>query len=942
MRKYEDLNNIRVNAMPQRAYYIPESGKIDLNGIWDFNFYECEEDADLLADKWGKIPVPSCWELHGCEHPYYTNVNYPFPVDAPFVPDDNPCGVYKREIKIEDTSRRHYLVFEGVSAYFDVYINHTYIGSDSGSRLQSEFDITDFVISGKNVLTVKVYKWCAGSYLEDQDQFRYHGIFRDVYMLSRPEGHIKDIEIKTEEEKIKIKFEGVAEIALYDGDEKIGETSSMDFAEFTVKNPTLWNAEKPYLYTLEFRYLDEVIYQKVGFRTIKIADDGALLINDVPVKLKGVNHHDTNPKTGWTMTRKDMLLDLKLMKELNVNCIRTSHYPPHPEFLNMCDEMGFYVMVEADHETHGFACRDPKSLWGYDCDKDVWLCTRPEWKEAYLDRIVRTVERDKNHPSVFSWSMGNEAGFGPNDIAKIEWTKKRDNTRLVQCEDASRLNPEYTGTDMFSRMYTMPAFSEEYANSENNKKPFFLCEYAHAMGNSPGDLYDYWEVFYKYPCLIGGCVWEWADHAVDVDGVYKYGGDFGEKTHDGNFCADGIVGADRSLKAGSFEMKYVYQYFDTSLEGNVLTVKNLYDFTNLNEYKVVLTWEHDGMIVNAEEYALDAAPKETAEIELSYEIESECKLGNYLTCTLYNKDGSCVGFKQHKLEGEVLDKTPELPATKDAITEEEKTITFKGDGFCFVFSKKYGTIIKAVKNGKTIIDKPLKMSFMRAPIDNERRKWTEWMRVLYQYSENIDVLFTKIYSCTLNENVIEVKGSLAGISRRPIMQFTTTYALYDGGSIGVNVQADVDETVTWLPRFGFEFRLQEKFDKFRYFGHGERENYIDLCHHTKMGMYESDADKEYVPYIVPQEHGNHSRTKFLEMKGALSFFTNGEFEFNVSRYSPEALYKAKHTDELVKDENVIVRIDYKNSGIGSASCGTVLADKYQFNDKKVNFEFFIK
>lgn len=941
MRKYEDLKNIRVNALPQRAYYIPENGKIDLNGVWDFKFYECEEDADLMGGKWDRIPVPSCWENQGYEKPHYTNSNYPFPVDAPFVPDDNPCGVYRREIEIKDFDRRHYLVFEGVSSYFDVYINYNYVGSDSGSRLQSEFDISNYVVTGKNVLTVKVYKWCAGSYLEDQDQFRYHGIFRDVYMLSRPEGHIKDIEIKTEGDKIKINFQGVAEIELYDKDEKIAETSSMDFAEFTVKNSCLWNAEKPYLYTLVFKYLDEVIYQKVGFRTIKVSENGELLINDVPVKLKGVNHHDTHPKTGWTMSKDEQLFDLKLMKKLNVNCIRTSHYPPHPEFLNMCDEMGFYVMVEADHEIHGFVYRDPNG-WFYDCEKEAWLCNKPEWKEAYLDRIVRTVERDKNHPSVFSWSMGNESGFGSNDVAKIEWTKKRDNTRLIHCEDASRLSPDYKGTDMFSRMYTMPAFSEEYALSDKNKTPFFLCEYSHAMGNSPGDLYDYWEVIYKYPCLIGGCVWEWADHAADVKGVYKYGGDFGEKTHDGNFCSDGIVFPDRNLKAGSYEMKCVYKYFKTSLDENILTITNLYDFTNLNEYKMVLTWEHDGAIVNTEEFTLDINPKESAEIELTYDIEKECKLGNYLTCTLCDKDGNDVGFTQHKLLGEVSDKTPESLASPETITEDEKSITFSGDGFCFIFSKKYGTIVKAVKSGKTIIDNPVKMSFMRAPVDNERSKWKDWMRVTHQLAENIDILCTKIYSCTLNGNVIEVKGSLAGVSRRPIMQYTAAYTLYEGGVIGVSLDGAIEESVTWLPRFGFEFRLPYACDKFRYFGHGEMENYIDLCHHTKMGMYESDADKEYVPYIMPQEHGNHTRTKFLEMKNALSFFTNSEFEFNVSHYSAETLYEAKHTDELTKDENTIVRIDYKNSGMGSASCGTVLLDKYQFNEKKVNFEFFIK
>ncbi len=941
MRKYEDLKNIRVNALPQRAYYIPENGKTDLNGVWDFKFYACEEEADLNEQKWGKIPVPSCWELHGCEAPHYTNSNYPFPVDPPYVPDDNPCGVYRRDFEISDTTKKHYIVFEGVSAYFDLYINGNYVGSDSGSRLQSEFDVTDFVAEGKNTLTAKVYKWCAGSYLEDQDQFRFHGIFRDVYMLSRPDGHIKDIFIKTDKNKILIDFEGIAEISLFDKGEKIASVSAMDYAEITVENPALWNAEKPYLYELVFTYRDEVIRQKVGFRKIEISEKGELLINGVSVKLKGVNHHDTHPKTGWTMSREAMLYDLKQMKKLNVNTIRTSHYPPHPEFLNMCDELGFYVMVEADHEIHGIAYRNPATPCDYDCENEIWLCNKPEWKEAYLDRMIRTVERDKNHPSVFSWSTGNESGFGPNDIAKIEWTKKRDNTRLIHCEDASRLAPDYKGTDMYSRMYTPVEFSEEYALSDKNKTPFFLCEYVHAMGNGPGDICDYWEVFYKYPCLVGGCVWEWADHAVEVDGVYKYGGDFGEKVHDGNFCSDGVVFPDRSLKSGSYEMKKAYQYFDAELNGNILTVKNLYDFTNLNEYKLVLAWEHDGMIVNKEEYTLDVLPKGTEDISLSYEVDKDCKYGNFLTCTLYDKDGNDVGFTQHPLTSDIA-KNEFLPASSSQITDDGKNIIFSGDGFCYTFSKKYGTVVNAVINGKTVIDTPVKMSFMRAITDNERNKWMEWIRVPRALAENIDVLWTKIYSCELNGNVIEVKGNLSGQSRRPIMHFSVKYTMYSGGVIGVSLDGDIDETVTWLPRFGFEVRLPENFDKFTYYGMGESENYVDLCRHAKMGMYESSADKEYVPYVMPQEHGNHTKTKLLKIKDALTFFTDGEFEFNVSHYSPEAIYKAQHTDELEKDGHTIVRIDYKNSGIGSGSCGPQLMEKYQFNDKKVTFEFFIK
>ncbi len=859
------------------------------------------------------------------------------------MPDDNPCGLYRREFEITDLSRKHYIIFEGVSSYFDLYINGNYVGSDSGSRLQSEFDITPFVKEGINTLTSKVYKWSMGSWLEDQDQFRMHGIFRDVYTLSRPRGHIKDIFINTENNIIKINFEGKAKIALFDKDEKITELCAEDYAEIKVENPMLWNAEKPYLYELVFTYEDELIRQKVGFRTIKISDKGELLINDVPVKLKGVNHHDTHPETGWTMTVEDMLCDLNLMKKLNVNTIRTSHYPPHPEFLNMCDELGFYVMLEADMETHGIAYRRGFEVeQPYDCENnDAWLCNRPEWKNAYLDRMVRSIERDKNHPSVFAWSTGNESGFGENDIEKLKWAKLRDPSRLLHCEDKTRYSFDCSYVDMYSRMYSEAAYSEEYALSEHNKIPFFLCEYAHAMGNGPGDIMDYWEHIYKYPCLIGGCIWEWADHAVPENGVYKYGGDFGEVMHDYNFCCDGLVFPDRTLRSGSFEMKNVYKYFDTELYGNTLKVTNRYDFTNLNEYTLVLTWEKDGITEYTEELNLDIKPKETAKIRLTHSLPADCKYGNYLTCTLVDKDKNEVGFTQHALEMSIL-KYHFNRAESSLIMENEKNIIYSGEGFSYTFSKKYGVITEAVKNGKKLINKAMKLSFMRAPIDNEVYKKSDWYRVTFKFAENIDALCTKIYSTELNGNIIKVKGSLSGMGRRPIMKFTLYYTFLENGIIGINLDGNITEDVTWLPRFGFEIRLPYENDVFRYYALGDMENYIDMCHHVKMGMFESDAKSEYVPYIMPQEHGNHRLAKLLEIKNALTFVTDNEFEFKVSHYSAEMLKEAKHTDELAEEDSTIICIDYKSSGVGSAACGEQLKEKYRFNDKKINFSFYIQ
>ncbi|MBQ4629412.1 MAG: glycoside hydrolase family 2 [Clostridia bacterium] len=943
MRRFEDLNCIRVNTQKPRSYYIPENDGafLSLNGTWDFNFYEREDEAKLESKTWNKITVPSCWQCEGYEKPNYVNAHFPILIDPPYVPDDNPCGVYMREFEILDADAKNYVVFEGVSSYFDLYINGKYVGSDSASRLQSEFDISSFVNEGTNTITVKVYKWSMGTYMEDQDQFRMHGIFRDVYVLTRPHGHINDIFIKTEGNIINVEFDGEADIELFDKDKRIAKTHAAGRAELAVENPHLWNAEKPYLYDLVFTCKNEVIRQKVGFRKIEISEKSELLINGVSVKLKGVNHHDTHPETGWTMSEEDMRRDLELMKKLNINTIRTSHYPPHPKFLSMCDEMGFYVMLEADHECHQFVMR---TGWNdYDCDNSYWICNRPEWKDVFLDRMVRSVERDKNHPSIFAWSTGNEAGFGDNDRAMIEWTKKRDNSRLVHCEDSTRLEIECEGVDLYSRMYTDLEYCENYAVSGRDKRPFFLCEYAHAMGNGPGDICDYWELIYKYPKLIGGCVWEWADHVFDDNGVYKYGGDFDETVHSGNFCCDGIVFADRSFKAGTLEMKKAYQYFKSELSGNELKITNLYDFINLNEYTLCLKWEKDGKCVHREELKIDAFPKETKTVALDYNMDSVCKYGNYLTVSLEDSKGYEVAFDQHELKSEMVTETYDDAIVSD-IRETEKEIIYSGKNFEYVFSKKYGSLCRAVINGNKVLTKPSKLSVFRAPTDNERNVKNDWItdNASPGHSENIDNLYQKIYSCTLSGNKIFVKGALIPVSRMPLAQFETVYTLLSDGIIKVEIKSDIREDARWLPRFGFEFFLSNETDKFSYYGLGETENYCDLCRHAKMGMYESSADNEYVDYVFPQEHGNHSRVKMLSVCGALDFVSNSCFNFNVSHYSIEALAKANHGCELKKSGDTIVRIDGASSGIGSNSCGPVLMEKYRFDQKHVEFEFYIK
>ena len=951
MRYYENMEHIKDNRLNQRAYYIPENdgGYTLLNGEWNFKFYKMDFMEEENITDWDKIPVPSCWQLYGYENPNYTDIRYPHPIDFPYVPSENPMGVYMREFEIADIDACHYIVFEGASSNITLYINDNYVGYSQGSHLQAEFDITDFVKKGTNKVLVKVHKWCSGSYLEDQDFFRFSGLFRDVYLLSRPKGHIKDIHITTEDNRILINFDGEAKVSLYDGDKLLTSGDFSKSAEFTVENPVLWNAENPYLYKLVFEYKGEIITQKIGFVTYSVNEESAFCVNGVPVKLKGVNHHDTNAKNGWCVTDDELMYDLKQMKKLNINTIRTSHYPPTPKFLNMCDEMGFYVMLETDLECHGFVNRTPDS-YAYDMvdNPDAWPGNCEEWFEAYVERMERAYHRDKNHTSIFSWSTGNESGHCKGNSLMIEFLKKADEKRLIHCESASRWldkYPEfYWEPTMHSRMYEPYERVEEYAKDNSRPLPYFLCEYVHAMGNGPGGLKEYWDVIYKYPKLMGGCIWEWADHTVLVDGVPKYGGDFGEPIHDGEYCADGLVSYDRQFKAGSLNAKCVYQYAKFEIKDNKLAVTNLYDFTNLNKYTLKYETVADGKVVDSKTVRLDLEPKKTA--LLDYTSVSHCKLGAYLNCYLLDETGYEVATAQLDLDArcETIEKTD----TNVKIEESENTIVVKAGENVYTISKPLGEIISIIKDNEEQLADRVKLTVMRAPTCNEkpiRERWynerkasgSEWK------GEGFDCLFNKCYNTEVNGNTVIVTGSLAGIGNEPFFKYITRYSFFGDGTLRISLEGDVRENCVWLPRLGFEFKLPYNKDEFTYFGRGDKENYADMKAHAKIGYYESSADNEYFEYIYPQEHGNHMDTKVLDIKNGLSFSSDKGFEFNVSHYDAKDIMYAKHIDELKKSDSTIVRIDYKNSGLGTNSCGPELYEQYRLSEKRIeNFVFYIK
>ena len=952
MRHYEDVTHLSENRQKQRAYYIPEKegGYTLLNGTWKFRYYDCDYKEDLEEKEWDEIAVPSCWQLQGYGHPNYTNVCYPYPVDPPYVPDENPMGVYERTFQVNDPAKRHYLVFEGVASCLELYVNHQYVGYSQGSHLQAEFDISAYVTEGCNTVTAKVRKWCSGSYLEDQDFLRFNGIFRDVYLLERPQGHISDIHITTEGNQILFEVtreaaageNGGVSVSLIENGVVLETKETDGYGTFTVEQPKMWNAEKPYLYTLRFACAGETITQKIGFVEYKIGENYAFYVNGTEVKLKGINHHDTHPLTGWYMTEEDIRKDLLLMKKLNINTIRTSHYPPTPRFLELCDEIGFYVMLENDSEMNGFVNRRPYYA-GYDAvNNPEWICNWPDWERAFVERMERTYHRDKNHTCIFSWSLGNESGFGTNHKKMIEFLRKTDTKRLIHCEDATRISedqniPEFADEpDLFSRMYTDIEDIRAHAEDENFRHPYFLCEYAHAMGNGPGDVCDYWDLIYQHSKLIGGCIWEWADHTVIEDGVPKYGGDFeGELTHDGNFCCDGLVFADRSLKAGSYEAKRAYQYMSCRLESGRLIVKNLYDFTNLKEYTFRYTVECDGEVTAEETLVLDAEPK--TEAAVSFSMPKEAVYGAYVTCRLFDGSGYETAMVQLELPVEKIDRQQEAVSAK--IEEHPHWITMENGDTIYTISRHSGMIESICKGGKEMLAAPCQLSVWRAPTDNDRNIKAKWGWYNIWEGQNFNRLFTKVYEMTCEDSCVKVKGSLAGVSRLPFMKFEITYSMWNTG-LKTEIRANVAEDCIWLPRFGMEFFLPYETDAFTYFGMGEHENYCDMCRSARMGRFTSSADEEYVNYIMPQEHGNHTRTKYLDFQDSLHF--EGAFEFQVSHYSADMLTSAMHIDELKKSDKTHVRIDYRVSGIGSNSCGPELMDVYRVKEKEIQYAFFCR
>lgn len=943
MNVFENPAFLSENRLPARSWYIPydtlegalsdnpsrSAYYTDLTGEWDFKYFTSYlEDEDMKRDprsaltekyvRWDKIPVPSSWQMFGYDSPQYTNVKYPIPHDPPYVPNENPLGIYRKTVSYTDLGRDTHIVFEGVDSCLFLYVNSAYVGYSQGSHMQSEFDITPYLTEGDNEITVKVLKWCDGTYLEDQDMFRLSGIFREVYLLSRAKGCARDFKIDITRSSLRV---GAEHYRIYDGDKEID-------------SPTrTWSAEDPYVYTVLIENGDEYIPFTVGMRDVAFSEKNELLINGSPVKLRGVNYHETDPFGGHRVD--DFKADLTLMKELNINCIRTSHYPPHPTFISLCEKMGFYLIVEADIETHGqiyLGATGQSAGYNTALDDERWFCCNPDWKAAFVERAERMYERDKNRASAIIWSLGNESGYGPNHTAMSKWLREHDGTRPIHYERACVFGSPSDTVDFVSRMYT----SYSKLKDEDMSRPFFLCEYSHAMGNGPGDVEDYWREFYAHDNFIGGCIWEWKDHSIMKDGAMCYGGDFGDVINDGNFCCDGVIFADRKLKSGSYYVKNAYRGFDTELSANTLRVINRFDFTSLKDYTLKIDIECDGKVVKSDDYHLDLAPH--AETGITLDIPELCAvLGAHVNVSLIDKNGRVNGVKQHKIDTRVVP-NPKKPA-KIAVSESGRYMSVTEGKNTYKFDICTGMI--ADVNGKMITTSVLDV--WRAPTDNERKVKYEWGIVSVDQnvsSKQLNLVVTKIYERSFGDNSLTLRGCLSPTSYEALFPFTLTYLFYEN-EIEVKLEGEITEMGSYLPRLGFTFKLTPDHESFRYYAGGPHSCYIDMQAHAPVGMYESHVDAEYEPYALPQEHGNHDRARLLDF-GGIEFHSDSDFEFAVSRYDAYALTAAKHTTDLVADKGIVCRIDYKDSGIGSASCGPALGAKYRLGPGKVDFAFSIR
>ena len=1000
-RYYENLSVLHENTMPARAYYIPASKRMDnlvehreesdrmqlLNGTWKFQYFNSIYDIqDSFFEKnydtenFDEIQVPSVWQMAGYDTHQYTNIRYPFPFDPPYVPQDIPCGAYVHtfEYSRDEKAPKSFLNFEGVDSCFYVWINGSYIGYSQVSHMTSEFDVTDVLQDGTNTVAVLVMKWCDGSYLEDQDKFRMSGIFRDVYILKRPKQAISDYHIKTRIEdmlakvEIEMKFYSPLNVKISIEDRNgavvaLGSIAEEGTAVLEIASPELWNTENPYLYKLILETENEVIVDHIALRKIEIKDQ-VIYLNGQKIKFRGVNRHDSDPVTGFTINPEQITTDLTLMKQHNFNAIRSSHYPNAPFFYEMCDKYGFMVIDEADIEAHGPFMIYRKEDTDYNRFKrwNEMIADDPAWEEAIVDRVKLMVERDKNRFCIVMWSMGNESAYGCNFEKALEWTKNFDPDRITQYESARYRNYDetydYSNLDVYSRMY--PALSEiqEYLDKDGSK-PFLLVEYCHSMGNGPGDFEDYFQMIQDNDKMCGGFVWEWCDHAIahgtaeNGKTIYAYGGDHGEEIHDGNFCMDGLVYPDRTVHTGLLEYKNVYRparVISYNKESGELVLHNYMDFDDLKDYvKISYELTQDGLVISKgilPEFSV--APHGEGKTNLKINVPENGKC--YLKLIYHLKKELPLLDEDHILGFDEIEVSKEDTKCKLAekwipktvvdselqVNENDTQIHIKGREFAYTIDKRTALFTEMKFAGREYLNHPMELNIWRAPTDNDMYIKSEWKKAHY------DKAYTRAYTTEVVQGKHGVKitshASVVAETVQKILDVTITWKIEAAGKIDADIAVTKDDEFPDLPRFGVRMFLDKKLSAVRYFGMGPQESYCDKHQAASHGLYRADVGDLHEDYIRPQENGSHYDCEYVELNNSrYGIVASAEkaFSFNASYYTQEELEKKTHNYELIESDSVVFCVDYALNGIGSNSCGPVVLEQYRFDDVLFRFQF---
>ena len=1000
-RYYENLNVLHENTMPARAYYIPASKRMDnlvehreesdrmqlLNGTWKFQYFTSiynikdsffEKNYD--TENFDEIQVPSVWQMAGYDTHQYTNIRYPFPFDPPYVPQDIPCGAYVHnfEYSRDEKASKAFLNFEGVDSCFYVWINGSYVGYSQVSHMTSEFDVTDVLQDGTNTVAVLVMKWCDGSYLEDQDKFRMSGIFRDVYILKRPKQAISDYHIKTRIEdmlakvEIEMKFYSPLNVKISIEDRNgavvaLGSIAEEGTAVLEIASPELWNTENPYLYKLILETENEVIVDHIALRKIEIKDQ-VIYLNGQKIKFRGVNRHDSDPVTGFTINLEQITTDLTLMKQHNFNAIRSSHYPNAPFFYEMCDKYGFMVIDEADIEAHGPFMIYRKEDTDYNRFKrwNEKIADDPVWEEAIVDRVKLMVERDKNRFCIVMWSMGNESAYGCNFEKALEWTKNFDPDRITQYESARYRNYDetydYSNLDMYSRMY--PALSEiqEYLDKDGSK-PFLLVEYCHSMGNGPGDFEDYFQMIQDNDKMCGGFVWEWCDHAIahgtaeNGKTIYAYGGDHGEEIHDGNFCMDGLVYPDRTVHTGLLEYKNVYRpvrVVSYDKESGELVLHNYMDFDDLKDYvKISYELTQDGLVISKDilsEFSVVPHGEGKTNLKISVPENGKCylKLIYHLKKELPLLDEDHIlGFDEIEVsKDDAKCKLAEKWMQKTAVdselqvNENDTQIHIKGREFAYTIDRRTALFTEMKFAGREYLNHPMELNIWRAPTDNDMYIKAEWKKAHY------DKAYTRAYTTEVVQGKHGVKivshASVVAETVQKILDVTITWKIDASGKIDADIEATKDGEFPDLPRFGVRMFLDKKLADIRYFGMGPQESYRDKHQAASHGLYRANVGDLHEDYIRPQENGSHYDCEYVELNNSrYGIVASAEkaFSFNASYYTQEELEKKTHNYELIESDSVVFCVDYALNGIGSNSCGPVVLEQYRFDDVLFRFQF---